>query len=128
MKGPYAGDWTYIFDVAWAGGVDASVALQTTELYFNGKTDDIKLSTFLGFRLGLDLAVTVLGVDFGKSFLFTPGKNGLFDQAVFGIGASVGFGIPELPVSGNFNVGYTSDYKRQNKEWREFIKKISVKK
>jgi RHS repeat-associated protein len=118
LKGPQKGSVEYIYDIGIAAGLDISVAGKLTELYFNGKTNDITKNTFIGFRLQAEIAVTVFGIDFGKGISYAPPANTFIKNAVFGISSSLGISIPApVVITGNVSSGYTGS-------WDELIKLI----
>jgi RHS repeat-associated protein len=116
LRGPEAGSVVPVFDFSLVQGIDISAAIKFTNFYFSGPENDIKQGTFLGFRIEANIAVTS-GIDLGASFGWAPNVNadsffGAFRNAVYAESFSIGVGIPApFPVSGNWNLGYTFDWR-----------------
>nr|WP_299381216.1 DUF6443 domain-containing protein [Allomuricauda sp.] len=124
LKGPEAGSIEYIYDIGVAAGLDISASGKITELYFNGKTNDIRKGTFLGLRVGADIAVTVGGIDFGRGISYSPSDTFLAN-AVFGLSTSIGYGIPApVMINGNMNAGYTGSWEKLIEAVGDDVKKI----
>ncbi|GAB5399342.1 MAG: hypothetical protein Aureis2KO_09270 [Aureisphaera sp.] len=121
LRGPAAGTAVPVTDLAVAFGLDISIGVNFGELYFTGHASDIKVDTFLGARFGLDFAVNVYGLDLGVGATFAPSpdpNDGTFENAVIGVSATVGVGVPGFLVSANGNYGYTF----KTEELIDFIK------
>jgi RHS repeat-associated protein len=97
-----------VFTTSDAGvglGLDVSTTGNFGRLWYLGNVKDIEASLFSGLRYELNASASG-GLDYGGSVSYAPTKTG---YGVVGSSTNIGFGVPlPLPISGNFNVGYTS--------------------
>lgn len=121
LTGPYRGEIVNFGDIAWAQGVDISIAIKITEFYYTGDASTLSPNSFRGWRISANGAFILGGLDLGIGLTYAPNTSaksflGSFKNAMIGISRSIGYGVSTpFPVSGNLNLGYTW-------LWRDFLR------
>ncbi len=94
------------FDISGGlGGLDVSLTYEQTRLYYSGKAQNIKASTFYGPRLEGNVSIGVIlsvGINFSVSFIDNN------NEFVLGMGPSIGIGVSATALAFNLNYGVTA--------------------